>query len=33
MGLTREPVVVTAPRSPGAKGYAALWERVRDKTS
>ncbi len=29
MGVTRAPVVATAPSSPGAKGYAALWERVR----
>ena len=29
MGLTRSPVVVTAPRSPGAKGYVDLWARVR----
>ena len=29
MGLTRAPVVATAARSPGARGYTALWERVR----
>ena len=32
MGLTRAPVVLTAPRSPGAKGYADLWARVRAAT-
>ena len=30
MGLRRAPVVATLPRSPAAKAYVALWERVRD---
>jgi chromosome partitioning protein len=29
MGVERAPVVLTAPRSPGAKGYVGLWARVR----
>jgi len=28
MGLTRAPVVLTAPRTPGAQGYVALWKRL-----
>ena len=30
MGVRRAPVVATLPRSPAAKAYVALWERVRD---
>ncbi|MEP6462966.1 MAG: AAA family ATPase [Frankiaceae bacterium] len=29
MGLRREPVVVSAPRSPAAAAYAALWQECR----
>ena len=30
MGVTREPLVVSAPRSPVAKAYAQLWREVAD---
>jgi hypothetical protein len=28
MGVTREPLVITAPRSAPARAYAELWEEV-----
>ena len=31
MGLSREPVVLSAPRSPAARAYTALWAEVRER--
>lgn len=33
MGVHRTPVVVSAPRSPAAKAYAALWHETRARLS
>jgi hypothetical protein len=31
MGVARSPVVISAPRSRGARAYVALWDEVRDR--
>jgi cellulose biosynthesis protein BcsQ len=33
MGVARSPVVVSSPRSRGARAYAELWSEVRDRLS
>ena len=31
MGVDRAPVVVSAPRSRGARAYTALWAELRER--